>query len=187
MIPYEEVRYDVSAQGSRVKIVHCEKCSRDYVYFVTLTVRRASASVDRAEESARRTLLAALNQAVLPVPCPFCGLYQRNMIPIVQQRRYRWLGWVSLGLVALGVFALVCSCGVSMGSVPDGRGHALVAVILCWAVALVAILASPVVLLIKRRVSRRFDPNGEDDVEERKEMGRSRAISLEDFQKMAQD
>jgi hypothetical protein len=132
----------------------------------------------RAEEQARRRLIRALEHEIDAVPCPACGWFQQNMIPILRAARNRWMFYTALGLIFVLVFALLSTWVIYLGS----RQTPEWLVILLGVDAGIAGLA--VGLFVYRRVrSASWDPNTSDP-QERKLLGQSRAILREQMENL---
>jgi len=113
MIPYA-LTYYVRETGRLPRVVRCEQCDREYVYFLkragegegtSLLFLENAEAKERAARRARAELEAALAVGVDPVPCPRCGWYQAHMLPEARSRRHRWLMYVAgLGLAIAVIF-----------------------------------------------------------------------------------
>jgi hypothetical protein len=184
-IPYAR-EYTVTTTGTVVKLVECESCKGEYVYQLTRRGAGTGTSMlflddagaqQRAEHEARAALLEKLSLDCDPVPCPFCGWYQRDMVERVRRLRHRWLitaGWL---LVPIGlVFALVAAFFTQH---PAADQHTT-EIALFWALAALCVVGSPALIVWRYRSARKHDPNTED-VEKRKALGAHRAMSKVDF------
>src|SRR3954470_17482742 len=113
MIPYA-LTYYVRETGRLPRVVRCEQCDREYVYFLkragegegtSLLFLENAEAKERAARKARAELEAALAVGVDPVPCPRCGWYQAHMVPEARSRRHPWLWYVAgLGLMVAIIF-----------------------------------------------------------------------------------
>jgi hypothetical protein len=85
--------YTATASGSRIRRERCTGCSRVFEYRVTREVQggghsafflnNAGAAVS-AKMRARANLDRALDEAIKPVHCPSCGIYQPDMVRILR-------------------------------------------------------------------------------------------------------
>jgi hypothetical protein len=90
-----------TAIGSTVVAVRCERCKHKYYYELTRSARGYGSSKEQARRRAEVSLRWLLECDVEPVPCPHCGWWQREMIPVVRERRQRGtLVWGLAGLIA---------------------------------------------------------------------------------------
>jgi hypothetical protein len=113
MIPYA-LTYYVRETGRLPRVVRCEQCDREYVYFLkragegegtSLLFLENAEAKERAARRARAELEAALAVGIDPVPCPRCGWYQSHMLPEARRRRHPWLRYVAgLGLAVAVIF-----------------------------------------------------------------------------------
>src|SRR4051812_40965398 len=113
MIPYA-LTYYVRETGRLPRVVRCEQCDREYVYFLkragegegtSLLFLENAEAKERAARRARAELEAALAVGIDPVPCPRCGWDQSHMLPAAPPRRHPWprhVGW--LGPAAAVIF-----------------------------------------------------------------------------------
>jgi hypothetical protein len=87
-----------TATSAATKVATCEKCRQRYSYvavreakgaglnFLCLAQREAD---EQARVEAERALQYELARAIAPVPCPRCGWFQANMLPIARQRHLK--------------------------------------------------------------------------------------------------
>jgi hypothetical protein len=182
-IPYG-MKYTVLTCGSMLKAVHCEQCGRDFLYDLyrraegtghSLLFLDNAGAQERAATNAELELARKLERGIDPVPCPFCGLYQSDMIPII---RHRYRGWMRV----LGACLILLQFPIGVAFVIIGLRQDW-GIEIPWPIVgvLAGLLAvSGFSLLIARfRQAARIDPNG-TDVEERKRIGESRACDPED-------
>jgi hypothetical protein len=85
--------YTSTASGSKTKIVTCESCRNSFKYEVRGTATGSGHSVyyfdnkgaaERAREKALQDLQASLENRVGIVHCPTCGIFQKNMLPLIR-------------------------------------------------------------------------------------------------------
>jgi hypothetical protein len=93
-IAYFWKSHTATVSGSTTRSVSCVGCSRAYEYSVSRTavggghsplhLTNASAA-EKARQRARDNLSRALMDAIEPVHCPSCGIYQPNMEPLLRK------------------------------------------------------------------------------------------------------
>ncbi len=184
-------QYTATAQGSRLKFVPCEHCSVEYVYVIEREATGAGVSVytlnnqgatDKASVEAGLMLSDILENDFDPVPCPVCGHYQRYMFPKLLGNTGAWVRLVLLVVLALGcltgVIAAYRSISYLLRPADDGFGQLVAA----WVVLLLLGVAGFGLSSINKVLIRRFNPNV-DDPQARIAIGRSRAITREEFEK----
>jgi hypothetical protein len=88
-------QYEASVSGSTKKRVRCVGCSHVFEYEIT---RQASGRGDspfylsnaeakaNARKRAHANLTRALSEAVEPVHCPFCGMFQPDMVRVLREQ-----------------------------------------------------------------------------------------------------
>jgi hypothetical protein len=166
--------------GSVLNTVRCCNCHHVYGYqlnrsepggaFSLFSADNAGAS-ERATAIARLALQQSLAKDYDPVPCPECGTYQPKMLPQLR-------GLHRSALRTAGVFILL-ALGIWWAVV------ALLAERLDWDVpgwvkTTVLATAAPLgvgLILLRWYLGSRYDPNGQPDVERRKEIGRKRVAA----------
>lgn len=87
--------YTATVSGSTTRRERCAGCSRVFEYVIKRTaaggghsafwLNNAGAAVS-ADTRARSNLQRMLNEAVEPVPCPTCGIFQPNMVAALRQQ-----------------------------------------------------------------------------------------------------
>ena len=86
--------YTAIATGSATKLVHCEGCSYRFEYKLTRDVEGGAHSsfglnnagaARTAQKRAQINLMKTLEEAVDPVECPKCGIYQREMVSVLRK------------------------------------------------------------------------------------------------------
>lgn len=120
MLIYVGKNFTATVTGSRIRTVHCERCSQEYHYELARVGSGhgtapyyigQSAAAKRAERAAQKHLERQLSRSEEAVPCPSCGWIQEAMVLSIRRQRYRWilqLVWVGVpaALVILGFAAL---------------------------------------------------------------------------------
>ena len=179
-------RHIVTATGSAPKLVHCESCSGDYVYFATVAAQgegfsplflAGQAATDEAEHRAKAKLAEELAKAVQPIPCPTCGWYQHDMVAPARELRYAKKMWLCK---VFGGFSVVMILPFLLLASPGG-GHMIPA----WGVMLSATPAAAFAALFAffARQSSRFDPNSVPQPE-RMRVGKTYALPEAEFRSM---
>jgi hypothetical protein len=174
-LPSPEAR--VTDRGEIRKEVECEACGCEYVYQLCRAAQGRATGGDyfTAAHRARENLSHALETGCDPVPCPVCGWYQRQMVRRARQLKYRGLFQVSLVLLCLGAILFVLGMVIS-GCLASVRAAQPSAAFLPLAILAGAALGAALALqVLKFMLCRRYDPNAED-VESRKQLGRSQAL-----------
>ncbi len=188
-IPYA-MQYSATVRGQAPKLTQCEKCGHEYVYFLSRRASGEGTSIlfadnkgarERAHERAAERLAAKLDNACDPVPCPACGWLQRDMIARMCHKRYGWMDIPLYVLYPLAAILLVIVIWALTAAPDEDRNgeYQSFLIAVCSLFGIIALSAVGLsVLCFKLR--KHFDPNAED-VEKRKERGRSRALSKKDF------
>jgi len=87
--------YKATLSGSTAKRVRCVGCSHVFEYVLQRTAAGGGHSpfhlnnagaAERARKRARANLDRALGEGIDPVPCPACGIYQPDMVPILRRK-----------------------------------------------------------------------------------------------------
>ena len=191
LIPVFWTHYTATVQGRGLKVVPCENCATEYVYVIEREASGAGTSMymlnnegaaGSAQSAAHDTLTSVLENDFDPVPCPACGHYQRHMVPKLLGNTGAWLRIVMLAAIFIsclvGVNALYS--GITYLQRPNEDG--LVKLVTAWSVLLLLCLTAFGLSAWHNVVVRRFDPNG-GDPQARIAIGRSRAITREEFER----
>ena len=191
LIPIFWKQYTATAQGSRLKFVPCEHCSVEYVYVIEREATGAGVSMymlnnegaaGQATSDAGEMLSAVLENDFDPVPCPVCGHYQRYMFPKLLGNTGLWVRLVLLVVIVLGCLATANAAyrSISYLLLPadDGFGQLVTA----WSVLLLLGVMGFGLSIVNKVLIRRFNPNV-GDPQARIAIGRSRAITREEFEK----
>src|SRR5437879_562592 len=110
-IPYARSYY-ATARGRFPKLVQCEECGFEYVYFLTATAGGEGTSLffldnqgakERAHRSAEAKLADRLLSSVGVVPGPRCGQIQTHMLAEARRMHLSWMraAWIPLLLVGM--------------------------------------------------------------------------------------
>ena len=87
--------YTATVSGSQKRRVKCANCSCEFEYEITRTVAGGGHSAfmlnnagaaESAKTRARHNLMRALDEAVEPMHCPRCGIYQPAMVQVLRER-----------------------------------------------------------------------------------------------------
>jgi hypothetical protein len=82
------VKHVACVRGSVLKVISCQHCHQRFAYRVELEAEGhvidlsyldGQRSAEQALQKAQDNLLRKRDNAVLPVPCPNCGMYQDDM------------------------------------------------------------------------------------------------------------
>jgi hypothetical protein len=192
------VRYvEVTVTGSTGVAVRCEKCEHKFYYkLVCKAFGRANLVPLADKEDARRTALGRAKQKlrelvqtqIAPVPCPECGWYQQNMVPLLRARQSPRMN--KYGLAGLLVGTLVAAVGfaiTSAGGAPlrqAGGARLALGLGLLGLGAVVAVAGLLLILLRWFRSQTSYDPNDSKTVQERIALGRKLAIPKELYQEL---
>jgi len=190
-IPYG-VDYTTTVEGSVVKLVCCEQCQLEYVYQMTRKAEGSGSNLlfldsegakDRAQSGAMAALSKKLYWSCDPVPCPACGWYQEHMVARARYLQYRWPLRLALVLLPLGALAFLLASVLTGIHEHRPTEDSKIQAILAWVLVGACALGLPGLLLVRRHLQRRYDPN-QVDVEERKKYGQYRALPKEDYLKI---
>jgi hypothetical protein len=193
------VRYvQVTVTGSTGVAVRCEKCDRNFYYkLICKAFGRANIVPLADPENSRRTALSRANQKlrelletqIAPVPCPDCGWYQRDMVPLLRARqsprlnKYGVAGLLSGPLVAAAGFAMATAS--SDGPVVQQTGGARLVGFGLLGLGAVLAVAGLLLLVIRwYRSQKSYDPNEPKTVQERIALGRKLAITQEQYHEL---
>ena len=111
-------KYTATLNGRVLKLVPCENCSTEYVYFLEREGTGVGTSVYAPnDEGARDNAAAAADESLReylandfdPVPCPVCVHYQRYMFPKLYETKSLWGPAAKLLVLALGCLDAVGS------------------------------------------------------------------------------
>jgi hypothetical protein len=87
--------YTATASGSTTRRERCVGCSRIFEYTIAREVAGGGHSVfmlnnagaaASAQERARANLVRTLDEAIEPVHCPTCGIFQPKMVQVLRKR-----------------------------------------------------------------------------------------------------
>jgi len=149
-MPLEGSEYVLTATGSVLKPVHCERCGAHYIYKMfrqaagsgsSLLEPNAHGARQRASSRAQESVRKMLREGFDAVPCPRCGVYQSQMTRRLKDEHHGWLRGLGIFLVLFGLLGAWLSL---YGTGPYGL-HV-------WPVGLAMILG-------RRWLASRFDPN----------------------------
>src|SRR5688500_8388035 len=162
------VDFSAAASGASWRTVHCEKCNKPYHYAL---VRRAEATVtaaygfgqgsaeDRADKTAQAKLMKRLEGDVEIVPCPICGWVQEDMVREARRRTARWLMYLAMVALAVGLCFAAFPVGESLFDpdadvTPAEKSRAA-------AGFLVAAGTAAAALIFRRMIQSMINPNAE--------------------------
>jgi hypothetical protein len=193
-IPVFWTEYTATMQGRTLKVVPCENCSTEYVYILEREASGVGTSVymlnsegaaAHAQSAAGDTLKEFLDNDFDPVPCPVCGHYQRYMFPKLRETKGMGIVVITIALLLIGAIAAVGSLKCSLGYLQHPSEADFRSMITAWSVLLVVCFIGLVLSILNKRKIRRFDPNVADQ-QARIAIGRSRAVTRAEFEKMQQ-
>lgn len=119
------VHHNFEVEGAVLKKVRCEQCPTEYVYRAVRTARatvsvhqlpfeKNTTAMEEARQKAESDLPGILERAVDPVPCPACGWYQSDMLPLLRGDLYGWMILVAVLLAFLGCLLVPATVIVSL-------------------------------------------------------------------------
>jgi hypothetical protein len=194
-IPVFWTKYTATMQGRALKIVPCENCSTEYAYILEREASGVGTSMymlnnegaeGHAQSAAGDTLKEVLDNDFDPVPCPACGHYQRYMFPkLLETKRMRVLV-ITIALLMLGGIAAVSALKCSFDYLQRPSDADFNRMITAWLVLVVVCFIGFGLSFLNKRKIRRFDPNVADE-QARIAIGRSRAVTRAEFEKMQQE
>jgi hypothetical protein len=195
------VRYvQVTLTGSTGVAVRCEKCEHRYYYkLVCKAFGRANLVPLANPEDSRRTatgrakqkLKELLGSQIAPVPCPECGWYQRDMVPLLRTghlpglRKYGAAGLIAGGL--LGVVGFVVAQAATGGAPVArqlGNARVLLGLALLGLGVLLAVAGVAAFLFRWFTSASNFSPNDPKGKSARIDLGRKLAITKEQYQEL---
>lgn len=176
-------RYLVTATGKAPKLVHCEGCQEDYVYFATASAEgegmnafflTGQSATAEATQQAQARLTQALARAVQPIPCPKCGWYQANMV--IPSRQLRYARKKQLCLIFCGFSLFMIFPFATLASSTSGR------IISGWSVMfpVFAAVVCAVLFGFFARQSARYNPNSQPQ-SDRIKIGQAYALPATEF------
>jgi hypothetical protein len=157
------------AKGTIEKTISCEQCGSIYVYQTTrvawvtvdeslLPFPKSSQEMKKARQKAENDLPGVLDRAVDPVPCPVCGWYQSNMIPLVRKALYEWMILVAVFLGFIGCLLFPVTVHFNTDSAKSILDGILIAAnVACFLIA-------GGLVIIRSICCARYDPNEDDRI-----------------------
>jgi len=191
---YGGTRYTTYVEGCVPKVVECEQCKHKYVYLFHARATGVAESPyllneegasQSSQEQASFTLNYELEHGISVVPCPACGHIQEHMFSLVRQAKYGWMGAVVLPISIFAALAFVASLLGTFKIANSPNSDLVTTVLAFWGAFAVLFSAALAVHIRKKALSRAFDPNDEP-AEDRLKRGKEMAISLEQFERQAQ-
>jgi hypothetical protein len=178
--------FTINVWGSSSKLVHCEHCSKDYLYVVKrrgqgdgscVIFLDEDGALQRASQLANANLQRSLNAAVEVVPCPGCGWIQTDMQAVARSQhlpRLKIAGW--LLVIGLVIPLLVLLATWSRPANDPRRIPLMVEITIATGLQL---LAAVICLMGRSIACASYDPNSED-IEVRLAKGLERGVMLAD-------
>jgi hypothetical protein len=187
MIVYFGETVTAGAQGQAWRAQNCEHCGQQFYYRVEFAATGSATnhyfldshgSTQRAEEDAQRLLDHALRHEVVPVPCPHCTLYQRDMVSAVQAALFPEMRRAALLLLSLTPLPLLLG-GAILGAGGFGAGPAAVAVML--GLPMLTMFAGIRLLVSRSQKQAAYDPNDDESSAMRRRVAAAFALKPEEF------
>ncbi|HTU92881.1 MAG TPA: hypothetical protein VMF69_22565 [Gemmataceae bacterium] len=194
-IPVFWTKYTATMRGRAMKVVPCENCSTEYIYILEREASGVGTSVymlnnegaaGHAQSAAGDTLKEVLDNDFDPVPCPACGHYQRYMFSKLRETKGMGIVVITIALLMIGVIAAVGALRCSLDYLQNQSEADFRSMFTAWAVLLVVCLIGFGLSVLNNRKMRRFDPNVADQ-QARIAIGRSRAVTRAEFEKIQQE
>lgn len=167
--------HNVSLSGFDYRTVHCEECGEDYVYildreghgnsFNPMYLNSKGAEAE-AHRQAEQNLQHMLKNEIDPVPCPSCGHFQANMIPVAQQLRHSWM--TGLAVIMMLVFAISIITALNA----EQRSKREIAAVISGVCLVITVGA----LVLQKILRQSYNPN-HLAISQRLELARQRAAS----------
>jgi hypothetical protein len=180
--------YTATVSGSVFVKVPCEHCGNIYYYQLTRQVSGEGSSLlsldnegarQRAMQRADDRLRSELEASRDPVPCPKCGLYQSDMVPMLRSQYGEALK--ALGILVLFVIPLILAYVFLKNRFIDGFAgnqppiNWIVPGILMGALAAMGIG----LMMLRFCLAWRYDPNDPSEVNTAGRIGQEKAITEE--------
>jgi hypothetical protein len=178
-IPYAQT-YTATMRGRAVKVVNCEQCRAEYVYFMEREAIGQGTSVlfldnegasGRAASDAERSLNRMLAEDCDPVPCPACGWYQKPMVQLLRKQYRHWMLWTG-GLLLIGSFVAGIVLYLNLVNI-HGSNPTVTSVTV--GILLFSIPVGLGLMILRRVLAANFDPNCED-LETRKQVAAEKGM-----------
>ena len=194
-IPVFWTKHTATMQGRALKVVPCENCSTEYVYILereasgvgtSMYMLNSEGAAGHAQSAAGDTLKEVLDNDFDPVPCPACGHYQRYMFPKLLETKGMGVLVITIALLMIAGIAAVSALKCSFDYLQRPSDADFRSMITAWLVLLVVCFIGFGLSILNKRKIRRFDPNAADQ-QARIAIGRSRAVTRAEFEKMQQD
>lgn len=182
-VPGKEIM--VHSSGAASRAVVCEKCEQKYFYALRCDAMASERSVlflennaaeERATQAVDEKLAAALQDQILPVPCPKCGWYQADMVAQCREQYGTWM-------IFAGIASFFCLGAAFIGTMTTHTGvgpyqYSDVDRIVCLSSLVFFIILTVAFFWLRRIWSASYDPN-EKDVAERIRIGQEKAFLAE--------
>jgi hypothetical protein len=171
------------------KVVRCESCDLEYVYFVSVAETDLKDSeledylevIQTGESNAGAELVEKhMNSVCAQVPCPKCQHYQRDMVKQARRGRSRWMIKLALTLIPLSIVMFLGAWMTTSRHLRSSEDGTLLPMVIFWIVfglSTVLVFALP---LIRRLLVLQYDPNNEPK-QNTILFRKARAISKVDF------
>jgi len=183
-IPYART-FTTSMTGEVVVQAICEQCRHGYAYRLKRQTHGEATSWlfineqgarEKAETQAQAELARKLSTEVDGVPCPQCGTFQTDMIPVLRLAYHGWMRGLAkfliFGCVASLLFYFVLSRSQSLTQEITNRMNS------CLMTALGSAVLAVLLFSVRTIVSRRFDPNDPGRLHARLRLAQQRCVPL---------
>jgi hypothetical protein len=166
--------------------VRCENCRRKYYYRLERTGRGEANTKEQARRIAKARLLKMLDCDIDPVPCPECGWYQEDMLPLLRKPRLRWMQHLGIACALFGACFLLPIILYFDKNTRLADKTSLQIVVNCGACWAALMVAAASVFVLRSYLNRRYNPNDPETEQERIELGRSRSITQEQAEELVE-
>jgi len=177
----------VRVGGSTVVVVTCRNCGEKYRYLLKRTAKGDSPSREQARQIAHQRLRLLLANSIDPVPCPFCGWFQKKMIPLLHKRRLPRMRSYALALVFVGILVAVLGLLMLKSFFERGDKAMLAPAQTLLGIAAAMVLSGIALLLVRHFKNANYNPNDPESEQERIELGRSLGITQEEAEQLMSD
>jgi hypothetical protein len=140
-----------------------------------------------AREMARQRLRDMLRHHIDPVPCPRCGWFQEEMLPLLRNRRLQWLRGLGITCLVLGGLAAAGTTGWAQHRIGRHVEPPLPTLLAAVAAAAIALVLGAALLFVRHLNIARYDPNDPETNRERIDLGRSLTLTDEEAAELRED
>jgi hypothetical protein len=175
--------------GSTPVAVRCENCKGKYYYELKRTAKGGALDKWVARAVARQRLRRMLASDCEAVPCPECGWYQEEMVPLVRRSHRRWLQHVGMAVGFLGPLCFLPAFILILIEPRDPEVKEWTFPIMFGGFAAGFFLGfcTMIVMVLRNALNARYDPNDPETEAERIELGRELTITRAEAEAMLED